>query len=116
MSTMDRIRAGIVVVAAVACAVSVAATAERSERVENAAIMAPEVAQPDDRTPGKVPETRPREKGRTIRCWQYGRLILEEAVAETSGVSGQTYHLKRPNDPQGMQLIDLRSGGVCLIG
>jgi hypothetical protein len=76
----------------------------------------PEIAPHEARAnTAKAPEVAPREKMRTIRCWQYGRLILEEAVLGKVKIQGDTYLLKRPNDQEDLQLIDLRSGGACII-
>lgn len=81
-----------------------------------AAQSALQVVPAEGRANGRPAPEMPPERTRYIRCWQYGRLILEQAVVGPRKVEGDTYLLKRPNDPQDLQLIDLRSGGLCLIG
>src|SRR5262245_17151944 len=131
MATPSFIHAGTLVFAGLVLAASVHVTAEESPRSaapagektipaagaeKRPAATPPDVIVPDQRSGGRVPEPRPRDKGRTIRCWQYGRLILEEPVVGGPRPEGQAYDFKRPGDAKGLQLIDLRSGGVCLIG
>ena len=118
MSAPINVRAATLVFMALVWAVSVAGTedlltAATDTPAQNAPHSAPSEARA---TGGPGPETPPPQRARNIRCWQYGRLIREEVVAEPRQIEGDTYLLQRPNDPQDLQLLDLRSGGLCLIG
>jgi hypothetical protein len=131
MSILRFIRLGALVSVGLALAASIHVTAEESKSPaagaaekpapatsaeKGAAATSPEVTVRADRIAGRLPEQPPRQKGRTIRCWQYGRLILEEPVISGGRPEGQAYDFKQPGNGKGLQLIDLRSGGVCLIG
>jgi hypothetical protein len=75
----------------------------------------PEVTVPSDRSANRAPDQRPRYKGRTIRCWQFGRLILEEPVVDGPKPDGQVHYLKQPGNGPGLQLLELKDA-VCLVG
>jgi hypothetical protein len=75
----------------------------------------PEVSVPSARGPAPVLDQRPRYKGRTIRCWQFGRLILEEPVADGAKPDGKSVQLRQPGNGAGLQLLELKDA-ICLIG
>jgi hypothetical protein len=53
------------------------------------------------------------EKSLTLRCWQYGRLILEEPVTTAPSASGNIV-FARPGDPRPVELINFGEA-VCLV-
>jgi len=56
-----------------------------------------------------------RNKGRTLRCWQYGRLIFEEAVTSlppSLAGRGQVFDGKSGKQP--LQLLDIHTA-TCLL-
>jgi hypothetical protein len=75
----------------------------------------PEVSVPSARGPAPALDQRPRYKGRTIRCWQFGRLILEEPVADGAKPDGHVLQLRQPGSGAGLQLLELKDA-TCLIG
>jgi hypothetical protein len=75
----------------------------------------PEVSVPSARGPAPALDQRPRYKGRTIRCWQFGRLILEEPVADGAKPDGHVVQLRQPGNGAGLQLLELKDA-MCLIG
>jgi hypothetical protein len=79
------------------------------------AAASPEVSIPSARGPAPALDQRPRYKGRTIRCWQFGRLILEEPVADGAKSDGHVLQLRQPGNGAGLQLVELKDA-VCLIG
>jgi hypothetical protein len=128
MSMPNCMRAAVRVIAGLALCASVQATAEapkglpaRAEKSpapatgEKPRAAPPEVSVPSARGPAPVLDQRPRYKGRTIRCWQFGRLILEEPVADGTRTDGHVLQLRQPGSGAGLQLIELKDA-VCLIG
>lgn len=114
MLTLRSVQIGAAALAVLVCAGGIGFA---TETAANATPATPQVVQPEARAKGgRVPEVPAPAKTRTIRCWQYGVLLFEEPIVGAAKVNGPDYHLQRPNDPQGLQLIDLRGGGVCLIG
>jgi hypothetical protein len=75
---------------------------------------APEVV-PSERSAGPAPAQRPRYKGRTIRCWQFGRLIVEEPVVGGLTPESQVFQVRQPGDGPGLQLLELKDA-VCIVG
>lgn len=83
-----------------------------------------EVVQRPDERPGRAPEPAPNtpgpggatvDTGPVLRCWQFGRLILEEPVgASTVNLPGATVQLRGRGEARGAQLVDLRTA-TCLI-
>ena len=57
----------------------------------------------------------PAQKGRSLRCWQQGRLIFEEPVAALpSGVPPHGHVFEGKGGAPDMQLLDLQHA-ACLI-
>jgi hypothetical protein len=123
MSVLNCMRAGAVVLAALALAASLHAAEESKSPGKSSAPTAsekprpassPDVSVPSERG-SRAADQRPRYKGRTIRCWQWGRLILEEPVVGGTKPEGPVHQLRQAGDGSGLQLLDLKDA-VCLIG
>lgn len=55
------------------------------------------------------------ERGLTLRCWQFGRLILEEPVnANTAGGAGASMNFTRPGDNRPLEVFSMGEA-VCVI-
>lgn len=55
------------------------------------------------------------ERGLTLRCWQFGRLILEEPVnANTAGGPGGSMNFTRPGDNRPLEVFSMGEA-VCVI-
>lgn len=129
MSILNFIRAGTRVIAGLVLCASVHAATEAPVKApaaspetasagvagEKARAASTEVTVPGERTVTRAPDQRPRYKGRTIRCWQRGRLILEEPVVDGPKPEGSLYQLKQSGSAQGLQLLELKDG-ICVIG
>lgn len=65
----------------------------------------------------RTPEKRPAGETHNLRCWQYGRLIFEEAIATVPpemAASGITFRAK-PDQKAALYLLDTNSGATCLV-
>ncbi|MCK7493701.1 MAG: hypothetical protein MZW92_21985 [Comamonadaceae bacterium] len=65
--------------------------------------------------PRKATGRHPATKSRTLRCWQYGRLIFEEAVTSlppSLAGRGQVFDGKSGKQP--LQLLDIHTA-TCLV-
>lgn len=79
------------------------------------------VVPPAERPAGRAPDATPGSAAATpdggplLRCWQYGRLILEEPVAGTAvTVPGVALQLRGRGEARNVQLLDLRTA-TCVI-
>jgi|GEM_PF-7022268 len=55
------------------------------------------------------------ERGLTLRCWQFGRLILEEPVnANGNGGAGGSMNFTRPGDNRPLEVFSMGEA-VCVI-
>lgn len=55
------------------------------------------------------------ERGLTLRCWQFGRLILEEPVnANAAGGPGGSMNFTRPGDNRPLEVFSMGEA-VCVI-
>jgi hypothetical protein len=79
------------------------------------------VVPPADRPAGRAPDATSGspaaapDGGPLLRCWQYGRLILEEPVSGSAvTVPGVALQLRGRGDARNVQLLDLRTA-TCVI-
>lgn len=55
------------------------------------------------------------ERGLTLRCWQFGRLILEEPVnASANGGAGGSMNFTRPGDNRPLEVFSMGEA-VCVV-
>lgn len=80
-----------------------------------------EVLGPEDRPAARAAEPQstapalPRDTGPILRCWQFGRLVLEEPVAANPlAGAGTAVQVRGRGDARALQLIDLKNM-ACLI-
>lgn len=60
-------------------------------------------------------DAKPAERGLTLRCWQFGRLILEEPVnANSPGGPGGSMNFTRPGDNRPLEVFSMGEA-VCVI-
>lgn len=65
----------------------------------------------------RTPEKRPAGETHNLRCWQYGRLIFEEAIAAVPpelAASGISFRIK-PDQKAALYLLDTNSGATCVV-
>lgn len=72
-----------------------------------------EVAGKVTRTSNSKPLSAASRTGPSMRCWNYGRLILETQVSGFAAPNAAVGIVNLPGNPQ-KQILDLRSG-LCLI-
>lgn len=67
--------------------------------------------------PRSTTEKRTAGAGHHVRCWQYGRLIFEEAIAAIPPeVAAQGMSFRGPPDAKApLYLLDTDSGALCLV-
>jgi len=83
----------------------------RSDKAAPAATTEVEPLTQDYRAPSKAP--RASNKGPSLRCWQYGRLIFEEPMAELpASLAGG--HKFEGRSGASVQLLDMHNA-ICLM-
>lgn len=61
------------------------------------------------------PASPPRDAGRILRCWQYGRLIFEEPVGTLPpNLASQGYRFGSRNSQGSIQLLDIHTA-TCTV-
>lgn len=66
---------------------------------------------------GRTPEKREKAASHNLRCWQYGRLIFEEAIAAIPAdvVAAGVPFRGKGDDKSSVYLLDTKSGATCLV-
>lgn len=66
---------------------------------------------------GRAAEKRSGADGHNLRCWQYGRLIFEEAIAAIPPeVTSEGWAFRGKGDQKAsVYLVDTKSGATCLV-
>jgi DMSO/TMAO reductase YedYZ molybdopterin-dependent catalytic subunit len=113
--SLGQLAAGVALGSLAAAAALAAVTPDKAPAPRSTEVVAAD-ERPAART--EVPTTppaRPADSGPILRCWQFGRLILEEPVATTNqNLNGPAVQLKGRPEPRSLQLLDLRNM-ACLV-
>lgn len=91
-----------------------AAVSTLSAAVTTPAGEAPSIATKSTKNVAGI-DAKPAERGLTLRCWQFGRLILEEPVnANSPGGPGGSMNFTRPGDNRPLEVFSMGEA-VCVI-
>jgi hypothetical protein len=100
---------------AFAFASACASASTLSAAVSTAQSDAPSIATRTTKNVGGTDAKPTTERGLTLRCWQFGRLILEEPVnANSNGGPGGSMNFTRPGDNRPLEVFSMGEA-VCVI-
>lgn len=112
MQTQTRFRSALVTFAFVSACASASTL---SAAVSTAQSDAPSIATRTTKNVAGADAKPATERGLTLRCWQFGRLILEEPVnAGGNGGAGGSMNFTRPGDNRPLEVFSMGEA-VCVI-